>query len=294
VTVTLKTARAALFAVLPAEVLAAVLLISGVPLPGPVLVLTELAVAAVLLLEGVTAYRLYVAALRRGAGRRAALRTAYRELVPVKVRRVMSFDAKGLASLALWLMRRRDGVPPGAVALPYSREQSPFLLLILFVTVLETIGTEVLLRGLGAPAGLRAVLLVLDLYASVAVLAIWAAGVTRPHVVSGTELRVRCGAFVDARVPRASIASARVAHSYNERGMVSVEEEGRLAVAVSSRTNVVVELREPVTVIRPLGGEARIAAIRFFCDDPRPALEALRERPTPVPRPAGRPAKDGA
>jgi hypothetical protein len=56
----------------------------------------------------------------------------------------------------------------------------------------------------------------------------------------------------------------------------------------------VVELREPVTVVRPLGGEARIAAIRFFCDDPRPALEALRERPTPVPRPAGRPAKDGA
>lgn len=71
----------------------------------------------------------------------------------------------------------------------------------------------------------------------------------------------------------------RIAHNYDERGMVSVEE-GRLAVAVSSRTNLVVELAEPVTAVRPLGSEARVTAVRFFCDEPGIALEALRERPS--------------
>nr|WP_139151374.1 hypothetical protein [Streptomyces sp. WMMB 322] len=162
--------------------------------------------------------------------------------------------------------------------MPYSREQSPTLLLILFVTVLETAATEVLLRGLGALAGLRNLVLVVDLYATVAVLAIVAAGVTRPHVVDDRELRIRCGAFFDLRTPRRLIGSVRVAQNYNERGMVSVEG-GRLAVAVSSRTNVVVELSEPVTAVRPLGSEARVTSVRFFCDEPGPALEALRGKP---------------
>lgn len=275
---TLKLARTALFAVVPAEALTAVLLVSGVSLPPQVLVAAELAVAAVLVLEGVAAYGLFRAALRDGSGRRAALRFTVGFLVPVRVRRVMSFDVRGMASLVLWIARRRDGVPPGAVAVPYSREQSPFVLLILFVTVLETAGTEVLLRGLGAPAGLRTVLLVLDLYAISAVLAILAAGVTRPHVVTDGELRVRCGAFFDLRIPRRLITSVRIAQNYNENGMVSVED-GLLAVAVSSRTNVVVELSEPVTAVRPLGSEARVRAVRFFSDEPGPALRALREEP---------------
>jgi hypothetical protein len=84
-------------------------------------------------------------------------------------------------------------------------------------------------------------------------------------------------------VPRRLIASVRVAHNYNERGLISVEE-GRLAVAVSSRTNVVVELVEPVTVVRPLGGEARVTTIHFFSDAPGPALDALREPPAAGPR----------
>lgn len=275
----LKAARAALFAVIPAELTAAVLLVSGVRLPAPLLTLAELAGTAVLVLECGTAYRLFRAGVRDGADRRTALRAAFRRLVPARVRRILSFDVRGMASLALWITRRRHGVPPGAVAVPYSREQSPFLLLILFVTVLETVGTEVLLRGLGVPAGLRTVFLVLDVYATLATLAIWAAGVTRPHVVSERELRIRSGAFLDVRVPRRLIASARKSHNYNARGMVSVEER-RLAVAVSSRTNVVVELLEPVTVVRPLGSEAQVTEIRFFSDAPGPALDALHGRGT--------------
>ena len=64
----LKIARAALFAVLPAELLLVVLLLSGVSLPLPVIVGAELVVVAVFALEVVTAYRLFRAERRDGAG----------------------------------------------------------------------------------------------------------------------------------------------------------------------------------------------------------------------------------
>ena len=76
----LRIARAALFAVLPAELLLAILLVSGVSLPVPVIVVAELAVVSVFVLEAVTAYRLFRAERRGGASRRAALLATFRSL----------------------------------------------------------------------------------------------------------------------------------------------------------------------------------------------------------------------
>lgn len=270
----LRISRAALLAVLPAELLLALLLVSGVSLPGPVLVLAEFAVLSVVVLEVVTASRLFRAEVSGGAGRRTALRRTVGRMVPVPVRRIVGFELRGMSAIALWALRRRDGVPPGAVALPYWREQASTLLALLFVMAVETVGTELLLRALGAPAGLRAVFLVVDVYSVVAVLAILAARATRPHVVSPGELRIRSGVFLDLRVPRRLITSVRRVRNYNESGMASVED-GRLAVAMSSQTNVQAELSEPVTVVRPLGGRAQITTIRFFSDIPGTALEVL-------------------
>ncbi len=271
----LKTARTALLAVLPAELLLFVLIVSGVSLPEPLLVLAESAVLAVVLLEAVTAYRLYRAEVQGGADRRTALRRTWHQLVPVQLRRIVAFELKGMAGLALWATGRRNGVPPGATAVTYSREQASTLMALVFVMALEAVGTEVLLRGLGAPPGLRAVFLVLDVYSVMAVLAIWAARVTRPHVVSADELRVRSGVFIDLRIPRELISSVRQSPNYNERGVVTVED-GRLAVPMSSQTNVVVEVTEPVTVVRPLGSRSEATTIRFFADTPGAVLDALR------------------
>ncbi|MER7208239.1 hypothetical protein ABT340_14315 [Streptosporangium sp. NPDC000239] len=274
-----RAARAALLAVLPAELLLVVLTAAGVRPPGPVLVVVEVAVVAVLLLEAVTLLRLFRAARRDGAGRRAALGTAVRELVPAPVRRLIGFEARGVAGLLLWVTRRRHGVPPGATAVPYVREQSSMLLVLLFAAVVETVAVELLLGALGVPSGVRTVVLVLDAYAVVLVLALWAACATRPHVVTEGELRVRYGVHFDLRVPRELISSVRLARAYDERGTVTVAD-GRLGVAVSSQTNVVVELSEPVTVVRPLGRRERARVIRLFADSPGLVLDALR---TPVP-----------
>jgi hypothetical protein len=148
-------------------------------------------------------------------------------------------------------------------------------MVLLFAMVLEAVGTEVLLRGLGAPTGLRTVFLVIDVYSVIAVLAMWGGRVTRPHVVNSGELRLRSGVFFDLRIPRRLISSVRLSQNYNESGVAAVEK-GRLAVPMASRTNVVVELTEPVTVVRPLGSLAQATTIHFFCDGPSAALEALR------------------
>ncbi|AWS43285.1 hypothetical protein [Streptosporangium sp. 'caverna'] len=271
----LKVARAALFAVLPAELLLMTLLISGVSLPVPVIVVAELAVVSVFVLEAVTAYRLFRSERRGGAGRRAALLATFHRLVPVQVRKVTEFELKGMASLVLWMGRRRNGVPSGATAVPYSKEQTPLLLVILFAMIVETVAVDLLLIALDVSDGLRVLVLVIDLYGIVFGLALGAACVTRPHVVTPDELRIRYGAYFDLRVPRELISSVRLSRNYNESGMVTAVD-GRLGVAVSSQTNVIVELTEPITAVRPLGGRVEVTTIRFFADTPNAALNALR------------------
>ncbi|MFF5206786.1 hypothetical protein [Streptosporangium sp. NPDC000396] len=276
----LGIARGALSAMVPVELLLVILLASGVSLPGWVIVVAELAAASVFVLETVTVYRLFRAERRGGADRRTALRAAVDRLVPERVRRIMDFDLKGMVSLVLWITRRRDGVPPGATAASYSRAQTSTMTMFLFMMIVELVGVEILLRAFGAPAGLRTLILVVDAYGILFALAVIAACVTRPHVVSPGELRIRYGAFFDLRVPRDLISSVRLSRNYNESGMITLTD-GRLGVAVSSQTNVVVELTEPVTVVRPLGSRAEATAIRFFTDDPDATLQALRHREDP-------------
>jgi hypothetical protein len=273
----LRIARAALFVMVPVELLLAVLLASGVSLPRPLIATAKAAVVAVLILEAATLYRLFGAERRGGANRRAALRAIYGQLVPDQVRRIVGFDLKGMVSLALWVARRRHGVPYGATAVSYSRAQTSTMVIFLFAMVVEPVGAEILLRAFGAPVGLRTVILVVDAYTVLIVLAVIAACITRPHVVSADEVRIRYGAFFDLRVPREQIAQVRQVRNFNENGTVKVQND-RLAVAVASQTNLILELTEPITAVRPLGRRAEVRMIRFFADDPRAAIHVLQPR----------------
>jgi hypothetical protein len=106
--------------------------------------------------------------------------------------------------------------------------------------------------------------------------------VTRPHVLTSDELHIRYGAYFDLRVPLDQIASIRASGGFHESGMVAVKDD-RLSVAVSSRTNMTIELTEPITFVRPLGAVARATSIRFFADDPQALLRAHRSGPAPAP-----------
>jgi hypothetical protein len=284
----LRTARLALLAVVPAEVALVVLLVSGVALPAPVVIAAELVVLTVLVLEASVLWRRYRALRRDGAARRTALRGAVEQIVPDRVRRIIGFEVKGMAGLLLWVTRRRHGVPPGAVPLSYHREQSMLMFGFLFPCVLELVCVEILLRAVGAPVALRGVMAVLGAYGILFVLAVIAGLVTRPHVVTADELRLRFGSFFDLRIPRHLVVSVRHQRNYDETGPIATDGDC-LVLAAGSRTNLIVEFAEPVVAVRPLGRREHVRIVRFFADDSSAAVEALRQPSNPAAvEPAGR------
>ncbi|WP_411078782.1 hypothetical protein [Streptomyces sp. cmx-18-6] len=271
-TVGLRVARGAVWAVLPAELALLVCLAGGVRIPGAVLLVTEALVVGVLALEASVWWRLYAARRRAGAGRREAGRSALRALAPVVVRRLVVHEFRALHSLGLWVVRRRHRIPEGALAVPYTGPQTGMMYAFLFVSVLETV---VLALVIPWPL-VHAILLVVDVYGVVLILALHAACVTRPHVVEADgSLRLRYGALFDLRVPASAVAAARVERRYPDGGLVRVDEDGVLDVVVGSGTTVTVELTEPVEFVRPLGRRGRARTLRFHADDPRAAVAAL-------------------
>lgn len=189
--------------------------------------------------------------------------------------RVLGFELKGLAGIGLWIVRRRHGVPAGATVVTYAKEQAFTLSLMLFAMAVETVVVDVLLVATGVPDWVRFTVLIADVYGLLFGVALAAACVTRPHVITADELRVRYGAYFDVRVPRDRIVAVRTSRNDNESSMVSVED-GHLRVAVGSRTNVTIELSEPIAFVRPLGRRAEATTITFFADRPEPVVSALR------------------
>ncbi|WP_426497464.1 hypothetical protein [Streptomyces sp. D54] len=268
-----------MWAVLPGELALAVCLVAGVRIPGAVLLGAEALVVGVLALEVYVMWPLYAARRRAGDTRREAGLSAVRAVVPVAVRRLLVHELRALHSLGLWVLRRRHRIPEGARPFAYTEPQTGIMWTFVFVSVVETV---VLALVIPWPL-VHAILLVVDVYGIVIVLALQAACVTRPHLVEADgSLRLRYGALFDLRVPAAVIAAARVDRRFPGGGLVRVDEDGTLDLAVGSQTTVTVELTEPVEFVRPLGRRGSARTLRFNADDPRAAVAAL-VRPPPAP-----------
>ncbi|GAA1087791.1 hypothetical protein GCM10009577_06180 [Streptomyces javensis] len=208
-------------------------------------------------------------------------------LIPPVARRLLSHEARALHSLGLWVLRRRHQVPEGALAVAYTGPQTAMMYGMIFVSVIETVGLALVVPW---PV-VHAILLVIDVYGVVLVLALHAACVVRPHVVgSDGSLRIRYGALFDLRVPAATIATARVDRRYPDARLVRLGPDGVLDLAVGSQTTVTVALTEPVTFVRPLGRRGVARTLRFHADDPREAVAALtRARAAAAPDPSAAP-----
>ncbi|MFJ3923925.1 hypothetical protein [Streptomyces sp. NPDC090022] len=267
-----RVARWAVAAVIPAELLLVVVVVAGVRIPSAVLAATELLVLGVLVLEIWVLRGLYAAERAAGLRPGPAARSALRTVVPVQVRRLLLHELRAMVSLCLWIARRRHGVREGDHAARYTEPQTAMMYGMVFVSVVETV---VLALVIPWPAVHR-VVLVLDVYGILIILAMHAACVTRPHVVArdGT-LRLRYGALVDVTVPADAIASARVDRRYPQGRLVTPAEDGSLDLIVGGQTTVTLELTRPVPVVRPLGAVAEATVLRFHADDPRALVAAL-------------------
>ncbi|MFG2296520.1 hypothetical protein [Streptomyces sp. NPDC048603] len=270
---TVRAARAAAAAVIPAELLLVLCAASGVRIPQGAVLTAEVLVLCVLGLEAWVLRGLYAAERAGGAGRGAALREAARTVVPVRVRRLLVHELRAAHSLGLWTARRRHGVGAGDHAAPYTSPQTAMMYAFVFVSVVETVALSVLIPW---PAVHR-VVLVIDVYGVLLMLALHAACVTRPHVVSPDgSLRLRYGALFDLRVPADAITSVWVDRRYPEGRLLRLGEDGVLDLIVGSQTTVTVELNRPLPYVRPLGAHGEATGLRFHADDPGALVAAVR------------------
>ncbi|MEU9863756.1 hypothetical protein AB0D99_23070 [Streptomyces sp. NPDC047971] len=258
--VTTRLLRGVAYASLPAEIAILVCLVAGVRIPPPALVAAETAALLVLVVGLVTYRRLR----RRGSTAREALG----ELVPVPVLRLIGHELRLMASLALWVARRRSGVRPGAQPFPHARDQAALMYGFAFVCLVETIGMSYLLADWPV---VHAIVLVLDVYSGILfVLGLHAASVTRPHVLTSDALRLRQAAHVDLRIPLDLIASVR-----HELRFTHEKTEDELNLTVASQTSLTIELTQPVNAPRFLGGARPVRIVRCHADDARALYRAL-------------------
>ncbi|RJL30111.1 hypothetical protein [Bailinhaonella thermotolerans] len=201
-------------------------------------------------------------------------------------RRLAVAHARGAVSLALWPLGRRHGVGPGDAAFGYSRGQSGMTLALLGAVIAESAALAYLVPW----AWLDAVLLVLHVYTAAVFLAGIAAGITRPHVLTARELRVRHGTALDLRVPLRLVTGVRTARRFVNGGAVEIAD-GVLTVSAGSRTSLTVDLAGPLPVP---GRDAAVTRIHLHADDPAAlaaaVTAALRDAPDPsAPGPSARP-----
>ncbi|MFJ4083509.1 hypothetical protein ACIP17_02895 [Streptomyces iakyrus] len=177
-------------------------------------------------------------------------------------------EVRLLASLALWLARRTHGAGGGR-AYGYASGQGAMMAGFGFVCLVETVAMSVLLRDWPA---VHAVVLFLDVYTIVFVVALHASSVVRPHVLDADRgsLRIRRYIHVDLCVPLERIASVR-----RELRMTHERAEGELDVEVGSQTSITLELTEPVTHVSFLGRRREVRVVRFHADDADGLVRAL-------------------
>ncbi|MGW6570227.1 hypothetical protein [Streptomyces sp. NPDC054975] len=258
-TAAIRLLRGCAYAFLPAEVVLAVCLVAGVRIPPSALVAAEIA-TLLLLVAGLVGY---VRLRRSGLSARKALG----ELVPEPVLRLVGHELRLMASLGLWVARRRVGVRPGDQVFAHARDQAALMYGFAFVCLVETVGMSYLLGDLPV---VHAIVLVLDVYTVLFVLGLHAASVTRPHLLTPGALRLRQAAHVDLLVPLDRIATVR-----HELVFTHEKAEGELNLTVGSQTSLTIELTEPVDAPRLLGAPRPVRLVRCHADDARALYRAL-------------------
>jgi membrane protein YdbS with pleckstrin-like domain len=182
-------------------------------------------------------------------------------------------------ALARWIVRRPE-VPPGTVAVGYSRLVAPILCLWIFGSAVEVVVLDVLLSRWWTPV--RVPLLVLGVWGLVWMLGMLAAYRVRPHLLGEHVLQVRDGLHARVDVPLERISSIR-SIDHDLPGLLrSVHVEGEepealLLVGVSSRTNLELALTGP-TVLETPHGTATVTRVGLWVDEPREVAELVRRR----------------
>jgi hypothetical protein len=180
------------------------------------------------------------------------------------------------------MIARRPAVAPGARGFGYATAVVPILWAFIVLSAIEIPVFHLLIPW----PTVQAIGLVLGAYGLLWMIGLLASLKVHPHVVEEAGLRIRYSSTVDIPIPWADIVEIRGKTRTLEKSRTAQVEEtadGRLlSIAISSQTNVELDLREPLVVQLFRGPTEPIDELRFFVDDPKAFLAQVRQRQTVV------------
>ena len=201
-----------------------------------------------------------------GTARRSWLATAYDLL-----RKLVVYEI-GMWRSLFRLIARRPAVAPGGHGFSYATAIVPILWAFIVLSAIEIPVFHLLIpwptvQIIGLILGAYGLLWIIGLLASLKV---------HPHVVQESGLRVRYSSTVDVPIPWSDIVEIRNKTRTLEKSRTAQVEEtehGRmLSIAISSQTNIELDLREPMVVQLFRGPTEPVTELRIFVDDPKAFL----------------------
>lgn len=199
-----------------------------------------------------------------------------RQLAAHLVRRAIMVEVGIWQSLHRYLFRR-PRVPAGAAGFTYHRAVLPLLVTFIALSVLELVVVDLVVHRWPV---VRVPLLALGIWGVTWMLGLLAAMVTQPHAVGPEGIRARYSTDVDVALPWSEIAAVtrRVDTRVEKAPRLTRDAAGAVTLHLwmQDRTNVDVELEQPVTVGLP-DGPVTVHRIGLFADDPAGFLSAVRQ-----------------
>lgn len=269
---------------IPVVVVAEVVLVVcgrlGVGTAAGAAVVIELLLVAAVLGHTAQALRRFRAGRAAGLDRWSAAENALARLVPRRLAQLILLEACFWACLARWVSRRHQGRDPFAFS--YHRGRRAVTTTMFTLVLVEGAAVEILLALVVPHTSWPWIALAAHLYGLVWLLGLHASLVTRPHLLSTRELRLRDGVHCEVLVPRDAVRDARlVTRPGFGRSGCTIDESQHTATLAHGDINVAIALRpgRPITV-NGVPADTALTTLWITVDNPTGLIRALRHTGT--------------
>ena len=163
--------------------------------------------------------------------------------------------------IALFSWRAPADVPPGTTPFAYHRYLTPMLAVFLALQLIELSVVHFLVMMWNPTVAW--VLLAISVWGAIWILALLKSLRLKPVLLTEEGMRVRAGFLIDTTVPYAAIREVR-----GPLGSDEVKAKTTLNAAIFSWPEIVLELREPLSVPGLFGSSRLIDKVAFKLDEP--------------------------
>lgn len=249
-------------------------ILTGLQLPVtllPVLVGLEFLLAAIFLARLAGAARTARRQRTPGDPWEVTLEATISSLAPGPIGGLVVSEARIFVTFGRWLGMRLFHRP----ATGYSYHRDLILIGWAMLFALSAPAEMILLHLLIPWAPVRWVLLALEIYGLLWLLAIGVSFGTLRHEIHGRSIRLRLGLLADIHVPMSSITRVTSDVRRTERSLGLEVEDETATLAVNGKTNLVMEVASTVRVRQLFGLSEPVRVVRFYVDEPAAFMAAL-------------------